>query len=400
MPQFAYHSVDRQGRTTNGSMMAVNERALDSQLRELGLWLIDAKIETARKGRAAKRIPRAELIEFFRGATSLLVAGIPIADTLQAMAEEMEHEGLRQVLDDLSVNVQAGVDVSTGMANYPDVFSDQVRNLVRAGEQSGNLTAVFQDVANHLEWFERLLKDVRQASIYPAMILLAVSGLVALMLTVVVPSFAEVFAELDLALPALTQAVVDTGEAARRFWWLGVLVIAAVFTGPKLARRLHPSLAFRIDRAKLELPIFGPVLRMLVQSQFVHNMAMMLKAGVPILDALALCQGLANNAVMDAAVLQAMQTVERGGRLSEALRGSPVISSLTLRMVIVGEESGRLDTTLQQVADRYDEEIPRQIKRIFSIIEPMITLILVGVVGLIAGSLFLPMFSLMSGING
>ncbi|MEL6215208.1 MAG: type II secretion system F family protein, partial [Pseudomonadota bacterium] len=143
----------------------------------------------------------------------------------------------------------------------------------------------------------------------------------------------------------------------------------------------------------------GGVRRMLVQSQFVHNLALMLKAGVPILEALKLSQGVSDNLVMDRAVQDAATTVEKGGRISEALRNHPVISSLTLRMIVVGEDSGRLDTTLQQVSDRFDEEIPRQIKRVFAIVEPLITMTLVVVVGLIAASLFLPMFSLVSGLG-
>ena len=169
--------------------------------------------------------------------------------------------------------------------------------------------------------------------------------------------------------------------------------------GLRVIRAAHPSLAYQLDNAKLNMPVFGGVRKMLVQSQFVHNLALMLKAGVPILDALKLSRGVSNNLVMDKVINEAVTTVESGGRISTALREQPVISSLTLRMIVVGEDSGRIETTLQQVADRYDEEIPRQIKRVFAIVEPMITLVLVAVVGLIAGSLFLPMFALISGLN-
>lgn len=399
MPEFAYHSVDRDGRTSDGTMVADSEHALESKLREIGYWLIDAKEQTAKRRLKKFKVPRRELIDFFNGATSLLTAGIPVADTISAMAEETVHPALKQVLEDVSINIRAGTEVSTSLRNYPSVFSEQVCNLIQAGETGGNLEAIFSDLALHLEWVERILADVKQASIYPAMILCAVAGLVVLMLTFVVPQFAAIFAELDIELPALTRGVVNLGAFMQQFWWLLMLGAGGLFVFLRTIGATHPAIALRIDEMKLNMPVFGHIQRLLVQSQFVHNLALMLKAGVPILEALRLSLGVSGNLMMDRAIDDAAATVEQGGKISDAMRSHSVISSLTLRMIIVGEDAGRLDTTLQQVADRFDEEIPRQIKRVFAIVEPMITLVLVGVVGLIAGSLFLPMFSLVSGLG-
>lgn len=399
MPQYTYRSVDRLGRASAGTMTADSEQALEARLKDLGQWLVDARRKSPTRVARSSSVPRRELIDFFTGATSLLIAGIPIATVLSAMADEIEHAQLSRMLNDISMNVQSGNEVSETMRNYPEAFSDQICNLIRAGEQGGNLTEVFQDIADHLEWVDRLAADVRQATIYPTMILAAVAGLVALMFLFVVPRFAAIFAELDIALPALTQGVVNLGELTRQFWWVLILTPLAIYFGMPLLRSAHPSIAYRLDHAKLNVPILGKVRQMLVQSQLVHNLALMLKAGVPILEALKLSQGVSSNLVIDRAVRDAVGTVERGGRISDALRDHPVISSLTLRMIVVGEDSGRLDTTLQQVSDRFDAEIPRQIKRVFAIVEPLITLTLVVIVGLIAGSLFLPMFKLISGLG-
>lgn len=399
MPQYTYRSVDRLGRASAGKMTADSERALEARLKDLGQWLVDARRVSPTRVVRSSSVPRRELIDFFTGATSLLIAGIPIATVLSAMADEIEHAQLSRMLNDISMNVQSGNEVSESMRNYPEAFSHQICNLIRAGEQGGNLTEVFQDIADHLEWVDRLAADVRQATIYPTMILAAVAGLVALMFLFVVPRFAAIFAELDIALPALTQGVVNLGELTRQFWWVLISTPPAIYFGMPLLRSAHPSVAYRLDHAKLNVPVLGKVRQMLVQSQLVHNLALMLKAGVPILEALKLSQGVSNNLVIDRAVRDAVGTVERGGRISDALRDHPVISSLTLRMIVVGEDSGRLDTTLQQVSDRFDAEIPRQIKRVFAIVEPMITLTLVVIVGLIAGSLFLPMFKLISGLG-
>ncbi len=400
MPEFSYHAVDAQGRPSNGTMAADNERVLEQRLRDIGYWLIDARPQQAshRKGRVSS-VPRRELIDFFNGMSALMSAGIPIAESISAMAEETTHVSLRAILEDISVNVQAGQDLSVCFEKFPAVFSTQLCKLIKAGEYGGNMVETFGDLSAHLEWTDQIVADIKQASVYPLVIVSAVAGLIALMFIVVVPKFAEIFAELDIELPALTRGVVFLGDIARQYWWLAALCIAALYFFIRTARSRGNAVALIFDKLKLRMPVFGTITSMLVQSQFVHNLGLMLKAGVPITDALQLSQGVTNNRVMDRAIEDAQSQVQRGGRISDALRAHDVVSSLTLRMIIVGEDSGRLDESLHQVSRRFDAEIPRQIKRVFSIIEPAITLTLVGIVGLVAASVFMPMFSLATGLS-
>lgn len=380
-------------------MSADSEHALEQKLREIGYWLIDAKEQGARRNTRIASVPRRELIDFFSGMSSLMDAGIPMAEAISAMAEETEHASLRAILEDVSVNVQSGQELSSSFEKYPKVFPNQLCKLIRAGEYGGNLVETFSDLTAHLEWTDQIVADIRQASVYPTVILAAVAGLIALMFIVVVPKFASIFSELELELPALTRAVVGLGEAARHYWWAAIGAGTGLYFGSGLARRRSRKLDLAIDRIKLRIPVFGRIISLLVQSQFVHNLGLMLKAGVPIIDALTLTQGVSNNRVMDAAIADAQAQVQRGGRISDALRAHSVVSSLTLRMIVVGEDSGKLDESLLQVSRRFDAEIPRQIKRVFAIIEPAITLTLVGIVGLVAASIFLPMFSLATGIG-
>lgn len=399
MPDFAYHAVDQAGRPADGTMTADSERALEQRLREIGYWLIEAKEQSVRREARVSSVPRRELIDFFSGMSSLMDAGIPMAEAISAMAEETEHASLRAVLEDVSVNVQAGQDLSTSFEKYPKVFAGQLCKLVRAGEYGGNLVETFGDLTAHLEWTDQIVADIRQASVYPSVILAAVAALIALMFIVVVPKFATIFSELELELPTLTRTVVGIGEMARSYWWLVGGSAIALYVGAGVARRRSRRLDLLIDRAKLRLPVFGRIISLLVQSQFVHNLGLMLKAGVPIMDALRLTEGVSNNRVMDEAIADAASQVQSGGRISDALRAHSVVSSLTLRMIVVGEDSGKLDESLLQVSRRFDAEIPRQIKRVFAIIEPAITLMLVAIVGLVAASIFLPMFALATGIG-
>jgi len=398
MPEFAYRAADRTGHQTDGIMAATDEAALEQQLRKAGYWLIEAEAKT-RRAQSVVNVRRRELIDFFNGMASLLAAGISIADSLKAMVEEVESEALAHILEDLDVNVQIGNALSETMRKYPKVFSDQVCNLVNAGEHSGNLVTTFKDLAAHTEWVERIVADVKQASIYPAMILFAVCALIALMFTFVVPRFARIFENLDMELPLLTQIVINLGKAAEQYWWAVLLTFLLVAVVAKFGPKYSLTLRRRLDELKINLPVLGPVNRALVLSSFVHNLSLMLRAGVPILDSLSLCRGVVDNLVMEDAVKDAELAVTEGRRMSEALRQHEIVSSLTLRMMIIGEETGRLDETLSHVKDRFDDEIPRRIKRVFGVMEPLITLFLVSIVGLVAASVFLPMFSLVSGLS-
>ncbi len=395
MPEYAYHAVDNEGTAFHGVMSIDSESKLDEHLQKLGYWLIEAKEQTRRQKQHKARVSRRELIDFFNGMATLLAAGVNIADALKAMIEETVNESFKYILEDIEVSVQSGISIYEAMSKHANVFTDQACNIVHAGEYGGNLATTFNDLSHHLEWVDQLMADVKQASIYPGMIILAVIGLISLLFSFVVPKFIAIFDSAGLQLPALTRAIVVIGH----YWWLAVVAIVAVIAGSLLASRYVRGINVMLDKLKLSAPVFGSINRMLIMSRFVHNLALMAKAGVPILDALSLCRKLVASPIMEDVVRDAEIAVNEGRRMSEALRQHNIVSPLVLRMLVVGEETGNLDEALLQVSERFDIEIPRRIKRAFGIMEPAIILILIGVVGLVAGAVFLPMFSLMSGLG-
>lgn len=399
MPEFSYHAVDASGHATRGVMAAESEVALERRLKEVGYWLIDAGTASRKHSQNPSSVSREELIEFLYGMSSLLAAGVTAADALRAMVEETANESFRIVLEDIELNLNAGSSIHDAICKYPGIFNTQSRHLIKAGEFSGNLAVAFRDLAEHIEWTQKLLADVKQATLYPAMILAGVLGLITLMITFVVPRFADIFEDLNLDLPLLTRGVITLGEWAQSFGWiLGILLVAGGFA-LRIAYQRMDEVRMILDGFWLRVPFFGPINRMLVLSRFAHNMSLMIAAGVPILQALELCRGVVGNRVMESAVAAAEQAVNDGKRVSEALREHQIVSPLMLRMLMVGEETGRLDEALGHVAKRFDQEIPRRIQAAFGVLEPMIMLTLIGVVGLIGGSVFLPMFSLMSGLS-
>ncbi|MEM8768699.1 MAG: type II secretion system F family protein [Pseudomonadota bacterium] len=398
MPEFTYHAVDADGHATRGVMAAESEKALERRLREVGYWLIDAS--TARQHRQKSgNVTRGDLIEFLYGMSSLLAAGVTAADALNAMVEETTNESFRIVLEDIELNVNAGSSIYDAISAYPGIFNDQARHLIQAGEYSGNLATAFKDLAEHIEWTQKLIGDVKQATLYPAMIVTAVIGLIVLMITFVVPRFAAIFEDLDMELPVLTRGVIILGDWAQSFGWILLLALIAGAVAAVVSYRRSEEMQLLFDGLSLKIPVFGEIVRMLVLSRFTHNLSLMVAAGVPILQALELCRGLVGNRVMEQAVASAEEAVNEGRRVSEALREHAIVSPLVLRMLTVGEETGRLDQALEHVAKRFDTEVPRRIQAAFAILEPAIMMTLIGVVGLIGGAVFLPMFSLMSGLS-
>lgn len=401
MPQFAYRAVDKSSQVTNGILVAESEAVLERRMAGLGLWLIEAKRHTPREqSRLKVNVSRRDLVDFFNGLATLVGAGIDISESLNVIVNETEHEGFRQVLQDVRLNIESGVGFFDAMSAHPEVFSAEICNLVRAGEHSGELVAACSDISDHLEWLDQLMGDVKQATMYPAMISVAVLGLVFLMFSFVVPQFSLIFDSLDLELPTITKVVVAIGDFCNSYWWLILISVAALVALFRLGPAFIPGMAMALDRLKLRLPVFGEVNQLLVLSRFAHNMALMLKAGVPIVEAIGLVAGVVGNRVMARALQDAERAVTDGRRMSAALSEHAVVSPIVMRMIVVGEETGKLDSCLEKVSQRMDDEIPRRIKRLFGVLEPLIILTLLGIVGMVAASIFLPLFSLMSGIRG
>ena len=400
MPQYAYRAVDKNSQTMTGVLVADTPSMLERRVTELGLWLIEAKEHTPKASAQVKvSVTRRDLVDFFNGLATLVDAGIDIAESLRVIVSETEDDGFQSVLEDVRLNIESGVTFFDSMSAHPEVFSPEICNLIKAGEHSGSLVEACKDISDHLEWVDQLMGDVKQATMYPAMIAVAVLGLVFVMFSFVVPQFSLIFDSLNMELPAITKGVVAVGDFMNAYWWAVLLFVAGIFVFFKFAPNRLPALAMGIDKLKLNLPVFGPVNQLLVLSRFTHNMALMLKAGVPIVESLNLVAGVVVNRVMATAIANAELAVTEGRKMSEALAEHEVISPMVMRMIVVGEETGRLDSCLEKISERMDDEIPRRIKRLFGVLEPLIIMTLLGIVGLVAAAIFLPLFSLMSGIG-
>lgn len=412
MPVFHYQAVDARGRRVQGVMPAPSESGLEEKLQEAGVWLIDAQTqrpksagETSRKepqfGRLAfwgKRHRRA-LIEFCTLMTFETKVGVPLMEALDVAGQDCDDLNFRRVLQGVKRHLESGLQFYEALEKFPRAFSPNFISMIRAGEMSSQLPETFDDLREYLEWVDQLIADVRQASLYPMIIFTVVSIFVLFLFTFIIPRFMALLDMVNVTPPLLTRLVFGASDLAVSTWWIWVLGLLFLVVGIPLGRRWSRGFALWVDRMKLKLPIFGSLNLMLAVSRFTHNLAILYRNGIPILQSLHLCQGLAGNVVVENAIAEVEESIKGGSTISEALRRHAVFPSVLLRMTVMGETTGNLDAALQNVADYYNQVIPRRIKKLFAVLEPMLMLFLIGIVGAVALAIYLPILSLMGNIK-
>jgi type IV pilus assembly protein PilC len=411
MPLYKYEAIDDRGRNRSGMMPAQDESNLEIKLRDAGLWLTEAvahwpKIPADSPKAAVRRFAlrgsqgRRELIDFCTLMSFQIRSGVTAVRALEVAAQDCKNSGFHAVLDNLQKQIEAGMKFHEAMALFPRVFSLHFLTVIKAGEATSNLPEAFGDLKDYLEWVERVMADVRQATLYPAIVLTVIAAFVTLLFTVVVPKFATLLNTLHIQQPLLTRIVFGAGAVAKAtaWFWLPLLVIGALTLW--VGGRVSPRVKVFIDQLKLRVPVFGELNLMLALSRFAHNLSILYRSGIPIIQALNLCQqGLVGNLVIDRAVAAVEEEVKTGSTLSEAMHRQPVFSALLKRMVAMGESSGNLDKALDNVSSYYSEVIPRRIKKIFGILEPMLMLFLITLVGCVALAIYLPIITLMGAIR-
>lgn len=408
MPVFNFQAIDREGKAFSGQMPAVSEVALEQKLSETGIWLIDARMQASKveeqakgskRGWFDKGVTRRQIIDFCTLMTFQCKVGVPLLQALDVARQDCENPYFAKILGGMQKNIEAGMLSYEAMERYPQVFTPHFISVIRAGETSGKLPEAFHDLREYLEWVDRVLAEVRQASLYPAITATVVSGFVIGLFIFVIPRFAELLNSVNAKLPLLTEMVFGLSDLLKGSWYIWLLVLPVLIISTLVARRYSRKVERAIDRAKLSMPVFGPLNTMLAISRFTHNLAILYGSGIPIINALELCRGLTGSILVEEAVVAVSESVKSGATLSEAIRKHAIFPPLLVRMVVMGETTGNLDRALQNVSDYYNEIIPRRIKKIVTIIEPAMTLFLIGLVGMVALSIYLPILSLMGTIG-
>lgn len=407
MHHYSYQCIDQNGRSISGRMLAPDEATLEERLKATGLWLVNAhadktapaKKSTARGMGLRNDAGRRELIDFCTLMSFQLRVGVTMVAALDIAAADCPNARFRNTVAEVKQMVESGEPLAEAMARFPRTFASNITSLIRAAESSGTVPEAFLELKRYLEWQEQIVADIRQATIYPAIVLFVVCLFVLVLFTFVVPRFVSLLSVAKVELPLITRLVFAASDFAKATWWMWFIFLIVVPFVVGVLKRQSPPFARAYDRMKFKLPVFGELNHMLVIARFAHNLAVLYRAGIPIINALGLTRDLVGSALVGHVLADVVQRVEAGDPISEAMRRHPVFPPLLLRMVTMGERTGNLDVSLENVSGYYNVIIPRRIKKIFSIMEPALILFLVAVVGTVALAIFLPIISLMGAIR-
>lgn len=402
MPDYYYRGVDRTGNSIKGTITAGNVSMLESKLAETGSVFIEL-LDNEDKGKGLGKtnisifktgVKNRELIDLFTTLKIMTKAGITLLDSLKTIREEVGNPLLRKSLNDIIFSVEAGNLFSDSLAHYPKIFSGHIVRMIKAGESSGNLPETFEELIRYMEWQEALKKDVRQATAYPITVLSVLTVFILILFTFVVPRFIKLLTDLNAPLPFPTRMVMVISNFLTTKWWIWLPAILFMFFAFLYAKRRQNKFSLAIDKMKLNIMVFGELIRMLTISRFAYNFAAFHKSGIPIIRNLELCESLVGNKVMEVALKGARQDIIGGVMLNESLRKYEIFPAKVLMMIAVGETSGELVGAFNHIANYYNEEIPRRIKKIFGIMEPVVMLFIIGVVGFTVAAIILPIISL------
>lgn len=372
--------------TSNKRSGSLGERtsATNDRSSALGGWL-------GLRGRASTQA----MAETTRSLAVLVEARMPLVRALRAVTNQCEDRKLEAVLDEVCGEVKAGRSLSDGLAQHPDVFDNLYVHLVRVGEKIGSLGPVLRRMADYLERMHALQRKVRLALVYPSMIVVIAIGAVGFMLTVIVPTFADMFEGFGAELPAATQRVIQASDVLTSNFVLTIGGLVLCVIGVRWVVNT-PRGRTAWDAVKLRLPFVGPMLRKGLAARFCRTLGTLLERGVPLTGALHLLVQAVDNVVAREELRTIGHAVERGDALSEQLSEATVFPPLVSQMILVGEETARLDETLLHVATLYEEELDGKVETLTSVIEPVLIVVIGVLLGLILIALYLPLFDLVT----
>ena len=402
MATLAYTAIRPDGKIVTGKGEAASEEALGNQLAKERLELVEAKevgrpnrTKNLRRTTGKEKASRRDVADFFFQVGTLLKAGVPILQTLELVGDGMRPGNLQTVVRNLAVQIQGGTNLQEAMAQFPGVFPEVVICLIRVADKTGTLPQVCEELRAYLNWMDKMAGEIKQAMTYPIVLLVTVAIFIVGMFTFVVPSFAKVLKDMKIPLPALTKFVLGVSD-----FFVGNIIpivctiLLIVVLAHELPRRF-PAIAVWLDGMKLKIPVFGPLNLMICISRFGQNLATMYRSGMLILESLSLSRDLIGNRKLAEALTRVHDGVASGRKIADTMKETDMFPPLVLQMVQTGENTGQLAESLQNVTDYYNDVIPRAIKRVFGILQPLITFMMIGIVALVALSIILPLTQMM-----
>ncbi len=403
MAVFEFRGVEvASGKSVKGFRDAENPRGLRAMLRREGILLTQATEESEREARAKRNVdPLAvfrrpsgsDVAVMTRQLATLVRAGVPLVESIQALTEQVENEQLVRILTNVRESLNEGTSFAKSLEAHPRVFQALYVNMVAAGEASGTLEAVLERLADFMEGQARLRGKVAGALAYPVLMAVIGSGLVGFLMVAVVPKVTSVFDSLGQALPWYTQLLITVSSVVAGYWWLllGTLALSIY-----LFRRWKrtPKGKMRWDAFRLRAPLFGRLTQLVAVARFARTLSTLLSSGVQLLQAMEIGRHVLENARLEAVIAEAIGSIRGGESIAEPLKRSKAFPPMVTHMIAVGEKTGQLEAMLENVSRSYEADVETRVTALTSLLEPIMIVLLGGAVGFIAMAILMPLIQM------
>jgi len=397
MPLFTYRAIDAQGKSVPGRIEAVNLFDLEQRLSRMGLDLVNgAPSSQHTRLIGGSRVSRQDLINFCFHLEQLTTAGVPVLEGLNDLRDSVENPRFREVVSGLVESIEGGRNLSGSLAEYPEVFSKVFVSLVRSGEQTGKLPAVLKSLSESLKWEDELAAQTKKLLMYPAFVGSIVLLVTFFLMVYLVPQMTGFIRNMGQEIPLQTRALIVVSDFFVNFWWAVLAAPFVAWGGLKAAASYNPKVQYAIDHYKISLPLIGPILRKIILSRFASSFAMMYASGITVLDAIRSCEEIVGNKPLENALRTAGQQIAEGKNMTAAFADLGLFPPLVIRMMRIGEGTGKLDTALLNVSYFYNRDVREQIGKVQAMIEPALTLVLGAILGWVMLSVLGPVYDAIS----
>ncbi len=397
MANFKYKARDKFAKLVTGATLAENQAEAVKKLQEMGYVVLDisevSEFSAENILRKFRRVRLEDLNTFTRQLYSLQKAGLPLLSGLEAIALQTENRYFKTVIEEISRDIRGGLSFSAALKKHSQVFDQVYINMIKAAESSGLMVDILGRLTLLIEQEIDTRSRIKASTRYPMLAFFVLCLGFLIVITFVVPRFANLYAQFNAALPLPTRIMIAVNVAVRKFWYLFILGIGGAtfafirFINSKTGRPIW-------DNFKLKVPVFGPLVSMLIMSRFARVTAVLMKSGVPILEILDLVANTSGNIIIKRAIMNIKESVNQGKGISEPMKITNLFPPIVIQMVAIGEQTGRVDELLLEVADYYDRESGYMIKNLTTYIEPILIFVLAAMVLIMALGIFMPMWNL------
>jgi type IV pilus assembly protein PilC len=403
MAEFTWEARARSGELRKGVMEADSEDAVNNKLRQQQLNPVKVKKRGALLAlQFGGGVTTKDHVTFTRLFATMIDAGLPLIQCLDILSNQQSNKNFAVVLKDIKSQVEQGATFSEALKRHPKVFDELFTNLVHAGEVGGILDSIMSRLSVYLEKRQKLMRQVRGAMVYPSVVIVIAVGVMAVLLTFVIPAFEDMFNQFGGgrdALPWLTRLLIGISKSFVTFLPFIIIAVIGAVVGVTYINRQPNGKRF-FHKTFLQLPVMGPVLKKIAVARFTRTLGTLLQSGVPILDALEICARTSGNVIIESGIMHVRQSISEGKNMAEPLAATGVFPDMVVQMIAVGEQTGALDQMLNKIADFYEEETDVAVAALTSALEPILMVGVGGMVGVVLIAMYLPIFSLAGNIKG